>query len=123
MLKFIVYLPLMKLTSTISKQIIKRKLATAVLITTSLAAFATLGDGERKRVSNSVVVYNFSKSFNLRSGYHYKSNDLLATPEAKNFIMLNTVILYQKGNATYVAPLKKKILLESKIKFGPSASY
>jgi hypothetical protein len=108
----------MNLTSTISRRILKRKLATAVLITASIAAFATLGDGGKKSTNNSVVVYNFSKHFTLRSGFNYKSNDLLSAPATRNFIMLNTVITYQKGNATYVMPLKKKVLLE-KVNFAP----
>jgi len=33
--------------------------------------------------------------------------------------MLNTVATYQKGNATYVLPLKKKVML-GKIKFNPA---
>ncbi|MGE5519299.1 MAG: hypothetical protein ACM3VS_05165 [Candidatus Dadabacteria bacterium] len=98
--------------------LIKRKLATAVLITASIAAFATLGDGGKKR-SNSIVVYNYSKTFSLRSGFNYKSNNLFALPEPKNFIMLNTVVTYQKGSATYIIPLKKKVLLD-KVRITPS---
>ena len=108
----------MYLTSTIIKRFLKRKLATAVLVSASIAAFATLGDGGKKAVSNSVVVYNYSKSFSLRSGYNYRSNILFAMPESKNYIMLNTVVTYQKGNATYIMPLKKKVLLD-KIKITP----
>jgi hypothetical protein len=107
----------MNLASTISSRILRRKLATAVLITASIAAFATLGDGGKKS-TGSVVVYNFSKHFTLRSGFNYKSNNLLSAPEARKFIMLNTVITYQKGNATYVMPLKKKVLLD-KVNFAP----
>jgi len=33
--------------------------------------------------------------------------------------MLNTVVTYQKGNATYVLPLKRKVLLD-KVKFNPA---
>jgi hypothetical protein len=98
--------------------ILKRKLVTAVLITASVAAFATLGDGGKKR-SNSVVVYNYSKHFSLRSGFNYKSNKLFDLPEPKNFIMLNTVVTYQKGSATYIIPLRKKVLLD-KIRINPT---
>ena len=103
------------------KCFIKRKLATVVLITASLAAFATLGD-ERKKDKNASCAYSLSfnaKNFSLRSGYNYRSNDLFSLPAGKQFIVLNTVATYQKGNATFVLPLKKKILLD-KIKFAPS---
>ena len=108
----------MNLTVTILKRLIKRKIATAVLVTASLAAFATLGDGGKKGQRNTTISLN-SKNFSLRSGYNYKSNNLFNLGPQKQFILLNTVATYQKGNATYVLPLKKKVLLD-KVKFNPS---
>jgi hypothetical protein len=111
----------MNLTAKISKHILKRKLATAVLITASLAAFAALGDGGKKfkKLSNTSPFTPSAKNFNLRTGYNYKSNNLFTSTPEKQFIMLNTVATYQKGNATYVLPLKKKVML-GKIKFNPA---
>ena len=114
----------MNLTSKISKRIIKRKIATAVLISLSVAAFATLGDGGGKKAKNnggSVLVPYSAKNFSLRSNYNYKSNNLFSGSEKKNFILLNKVITYQKGNASIVMPLKKLPLM-GKIKFAPAAS-
>jgi hypothetical protein len=111
----------MNLTASIFKRLLKRKIATAVLLSASLAAFAALGDGGKKLgKNNSLPLTLCSKNFSLRSGYNYKSNNPLATPEPKQFILLNTVATFQKGNATYVLPLKKKLLLD-KIKFNPAA--
>jgi len=109
----------MKFAAAKINRLIKRKVATAVLVTASLAAFATLGDGGRKgtRFSNSSsATYN---SISLRTHYNYKSNSLFAPTEPQRFIMLNTVVTYQKGNTTYILPLKKKVLLD-KIKFNPA---
>jgi hypothetical protein len=107
----------MKLTATKIKRLIKRKLATAVLVTAYVAAFATLGDdgGRKGRSANS----EFSTSFSLRTPYNYKSNNLFSNSRPQKFIMLNTVVTYQKGNATYVLPLKRKVILD-KIKFNPA---
>lgn len=105
----------MRITTTIIKRLIKRKVATAVLITASLAAFATLGDGGKKGAEP--TAYN-PRSFSLRQSYQYKGNNLFAYKPGK-FIMLNTVVTYQRGNATYIMPLKKKVLLD-KIKFNPA---
>ena len=113
----------MNLTSKISKRFIKRKIATAVLISASVAAFATLGDdGGKKTKSNtgSVLMPFSAKNFSLRSNYNYKSNNLFSGTEKKNFILLNRVITYQKGNASFVMPLKKLPLM-GKIKFAPTA--
>ncbi|HWI94299.1 MAG TPA: hypothetical protein VNT20_23660 [Flavisolibacter sp.] len=109
----------MKLTATKIKRLIKRKLVTAVLVTAYIAAFATLGDdGGKKGTSSAINEFNI-RTFSLRTPYNYKSNNLFNSSGSRNFIMLNTVITYQKGNATYVLPLKKKVIL-NKIKFNPS---
>ena len=109
----------MKLTATKIKRLLKRKLATAALVTASVAAFATfVDDGGKKggRISNS----DFNPStFSLRTSYNYRSNNLFSNSAPQKFIMLNTVVTYQKGNATYILPLKKKVLLD-KIKFNPA---
>jgi hypothetical protein len=108
----------MKLTATKIKRLIKRKLVTAVLVTASLAAFATFGDdgGRKARSANSEFR---TTSFSLRTPYNYKSNNLFSNSRPQKFIMLNTVVTYQKGNATYVLPLKRKVILD-KIKFNPA---
>ncbi|HVF81572.1 MAG TPA: hypothetical protein VM884_06545 [Flavisolibacter sp.] len=113
----------MNLTSKITKRIIKRKIATAVLISASVAAFATLGDDGGKTLKNkgSVLLPYSAKNFSLRSNYNYKSNNFFSEPEKKNFILLNKVITLQKGNASFVMPLKKLPLM-GKIKFAPSSS-
>ncbi|MGZ3839130.1 MAG: hypothetical protein ACXVMS_14540 [Flavisolibacter sp.] len=101
------------MTATIIKNLLRRKIATAVLVTASLAAFATLGDGGRKRFKNNATPLTFSnRSFSLRSNYNYRSNSLFNNAPERNFILLNTVVTYQKGNATYVLPLKKKVFLD-----------
>jgi hypothetical protein len=110
----------MSLTSTIYKRLLKRKIATVVLISASLAAFATLGDGGRKEHSGTSSAMSFSsRNFSLRSGYNYKSNNILNNAAGTGkFIMLNTTITFQKGNATYILPLKRKVLLD-KIRINP----
>ena len=104
--------------SKISKQLLCRKIATLLLLTASVAAFATLGDGGKKgRKDNRSVLLPYSaKNFSLRSNYNYRSNNLFSTDEKKEFMLLNPVITYQKGNAAYILPLKKMPLM-GKIKF------
>jgi len=110
----------MNLSSTITKRFLKRKIATMMLVSASVCAFATLGDdgGKRLKKDNSSVLLPYSaKNFSLRSNYNYKGNNFFSkTEEKKNFIMLNPVVTYQKGNAAYVLPLKKMPLM-GKIKF------
>ena len=111
-------------TSTSIRKCIRRKLVTAVFITASLVTFAALGDGKKddsKRTQKSLLShktnpYNF-KSFSLKSRYNYRGSSVFNTNQ--HYITLNTVATYQKGNVTYVLPLKKKVLLD-KIKFNPA---
>lgn len=114
-----IFAPEMKLSATKIKRLIKRKLATGVLVTASLAAFATLGDGG-KRTSRTLESEKYlnSRSISLRPAYNFRSNHLFSTSKP-NYIILNTTVTYQKGNATYILPLKKKVFLD-KIKFNPT---
>ena len=109
----------MNLPSTIFNRFLKRKIATALLVSASVCAFATLGDDGGKKNGNkdnsSVLLPYSSKNFSLRSNYNYKGNNFIVT-EKKNFIVLNRVVTFQKGNAAYVLPLKKMPLM-GKIKF------
>ncbi len=113
----------MNLTATIIKKMLKRKLATALLVTASVAAFAITGDGGKKGGGDNKPVAPVTKklsakSFSLRSGYNYKANNLLAGKPTR-IVLMNTVVSYQKGNSTYILPLKKKVILD-KIKFNPA---
>lgn len=110
----------MNLSSHNTKRFLQRKLGTVLLVSASVAAFATLGDdGKRLKKESSVLLPSTARNFSLRSNYNYRSNNLFAKPEKKEYIMLNPVMTYQKGNAAYVLPLKKAPLL-GKITFNPS---
>ena len=102
------------------KRLLKRKLATAVLVSVSLAAFATLGDGGKKGSSllNNGAKTTTVKSFSLKTSYNYRGSRLFSSSQPQ-YISLNTTVTYQKGNATYIVPLKKKVLID-KIKFNPA---
>jgi hypothetical protein len=112
--------------NTSIKHYIRHKLVTAIFITASLVTFAALGDGKKddsKRTHNKSLLsaktnpYNF-KNFSLRSRYNYRGSTILNPSQQNKYITLNTVATYQKGNITYILPLKKKVLLD-KITFNP----
>ena len=111
----------MSFTATKIKRLFKRKLATAVLVTVSVAAFATYIDDGGKKSRTSAPERLSAKTFSLRT-YHYGTNNSFnLNNKPSRYIMLNTVVTYQKGNATYILPLKKKVILD-KIKFNPAPS-
>ena len=100
-------------------RILSRKLAVILLIVVSAAgAFATLGDGKSKSgVPKSSLLSNkvFLKpgSFSLSSGYSYRGNQVITNNSEKRYIQLNTVVTVQKGNISYIVPLKKKAILDN----------
>ena len=101
-----------------------RKLTMIVLLSVSFAAFATLGDGKRstegKRSSKSLLSTRTSIPdglFSLKSGFNFKGCQVIQL-QKDQFITLNSLASYQKGNSTYILPLKKKVLLD-KITFNP----
>lgn len=99
------------------KSFFLKKIATVVLLSASLAAFATLGGGGKKQKgADSILMPYSAKNFSLRSNYQYKSNQILKAPEKKDFIMLHSMVTFERGNAAYVLPLKK-MPLSGKIKF------
>lgn len=108
----------MILSATSTKRVILRKLATLVLVTASIAAFASLGDGGKSGSKNTSFTLS-SRPFTLRSGYNYRGNLIFTRPVSNKFIVVNTDITYQKGNTTYIMPLKKKVFLD-KIKLNPA---
>ncbi len=98
-------------------KIISRKLAVILLITCSAAAsFATLGDGKKKSdlPKSSLLSSKTIKpgTFSLRSGYTYRGTQVINSNTQKKYISLNNTITYQKGNTTYIVPLKKKVILD-----------
>lgn len=96
---------------------IKKKVVTAVLLTASIAAFATFGEGGRKDRGDGLLSnksrYFDAKSFSLKSNYNYRGSQVFHTNSTTSrYIVLNTNITYQKGNSTYILPLKRKVLLD-----------
>jgi len=100
--------------STILK-IARRFSAMFLLAASAMSAFAILGDKgrtprNRSLLSNQSLVVN-STSFSLKSHYNYRGSQIIDPVRASQYIDLNTTITFQKGNTTYVVPLKKKIFV------------
>ncbi|MBI1344555.1 MAG: hypothetical protein GC171_16665 [Terrimonas sp.] len=93
---------------------LRRNIVTAVLVTVSaITAFATLGDGNAKNKKSSLLANRYTKitpgKFSLKSGYQYRGSQIISQQSENNIISLNSVITYQKGNTTYIVPLKTKL--------------
>ena len=102
--------------STILK-IVRRVFAVCVLAAITVSAFAILGDKDKnvKKQNRSLLTnQNFSirpGTFSLKSNYNFRGDHIINSEKPTQYIKLNTVLTYQKGNTTYIVPLKKKIYI------------
>ena len=111
----------MKNSQTIFKKILTRKLTTLFLIGLSVAAFATLGDGKSKGKKSLLLSSKPTITpgkFSLKSGYQYRGSQIINQQKDKNSFTRNSLVTYQKGNITYVMPLKTIVPQKIKLTVG-----
>ena len=99
--------------STILK-IARRVVAVLLLAISAVSAFAILGDkGKTPRNRSFLSSQNYSSpgNFSLKSNYNFRGSQVINPSRSTQYINLNTVLTYQKGNTTYIVPLKKKIFI------------
>ena len=90
-----------------------KKVAVLTLITaTALAAFASLGDGKSKGKKASLLNNKSTGTpgkFSLKSGYQYRGSQVINQQKTNEYVTLNSIVTYQKGNLTYILPLQTKV--------------
>ena len=101
--------------STILK-VLRRAATVSLLAVSAFSAFAVLGDGKGKKPKRGSLLSNQDVSivpgnFSLKSGYLFRGSQVINSNKSNQFITLNTVLTYQKGNTTYIVPVKKKIFI------------
>ena len=111
----------MRNSQIILKKLLTRKLTTLLLIGLSVAAFATLGDGKSKGKKSTLLGSRPSITpgkFSLKSGYQYRGSQIINQQKDKNSFTRNSLVTYQKGNMTYILPVKTVIPQKIKITVG-----
>ena len=99
--------------STILK-IARRATVGFLLAASAISAFAVLGDKEKNAKNHSLsnpVTSVAPKTLSLKSNYSFRGSQIINPVQSNQYINLNTVLTYQKGNNTYIVPLKKKIYI------------
>jgi len=96
-------------------RIVRRVAVVLLLAASAVSAFAILGDkGKTPKTQSTLSNRNFvvpRGSFSLRSNYNFRGSHVINPVRSAQYIDLNTAFTYQKGNTTYVVPLKKKIFI------------
>lgn len=105
----------------ILKNLLTRKLTTLFLIALSVTAFAMVGDGKSKGKKSSLLSSKPTITpgkFSLKSGYQYRGSQIINQQRDKNSFTRNSLVTYQKGNMTYVLPLKTVVPQKIKLTVG-----
>jgi hypothetical protein len=111
----------MKNYQNICKLVLTRKLVTLFLIGLSVVAFASLGDGKTKGKKNSLLNSKPTITpgkFTLKSGYQYRGSQIINQQNKNNTFTRNSLVTYQKGNMTYILPVKTVIPQKIKVTVG-----
>ena len=111
----------MKNYQNIFKLVLTRKLVTLFLIGLSVVAFASLGDGKTKGKKNSLLNSRPTVTpgkFTLKSGYQYRGSQIINQQNQNNTFTRNSLVTYQKGNMTYILPVKTIIPQKIKVTVG-----
>jgi hypothetical protein len=110
--------------------ILRRKTALVVLLAGSaVCSFAIkpiVGDDRGKNASRSLLKNNQSSipsRFTIKSDYNFRGRQIMTDTRQQAYINLNTTVTYQKGNTTYIIPLKKKVYINQSGGFGVSATH
>jgi hypothetical protein len=96
-------------------RIVRRVAAVLLLAASAVSASAILGDkGKTPKTQSTLSNRNFvvpRGGFSLKSNYNFRGSHVMNPVRSVQYINLNTAFTYQKGNTTYVVPLKKKIFI------------
>jgi len=109
----------MKPRLTIVNFLSKKSIVLTLICATAIAAFASLGDG-KSNVKKTSLLNNKTTvtpgKFSIRSGYQYRGSQVINQQKTENIITFNSQVVYQKGNLTYIMPLKTTVNMQ-KVKF------
>lgn len=110
--------------------ILRRKTALVVLLAGSaVGSFAIkpiLGDDRGKNANRSLLKNNqtsIPSRFTIKSDYNFRGRQIMTDTKQQAYINLNTTITYQKGNTTYIIPLKKKVYINQNGGFGVNVTH
>lgn len=96
-----------------------------LLASFAVAAFAISGDGRNARAKQHKLLSTKTSvnpsTFSLRSGYHFRGQEVINLSENK-YVNLTTTVTYQQGHTDYTMPVKKKVILNNRVTFNPNAS-
>jgi hypothetical protein len=95
--------------------------ATLFLIGLSVTTFALVGDGKSKGKKSSLLNSKptiVPGKFTMKSGYQYRGSQIMNQQKDNNSFIRNSIVTYQKGNMTYILPVKTIVPQKIKLSVG-----
>ncbi len=96
---------------------LRKMTISAILLGLTFFAFASIG-GDKNKSKNTSLQTGFtpvrtSRGFTLKEGLNYRGSMIIKQEKTFNYLSYNSLVTYQKGNATYILPSRYKIPLKS----------
>jgi len=97
------------------RKLIRQSVVSTLLLAIVGLAFASKGGGGDKKNNNNIPLRNefvpirTTNNFTLKAGPSYRGSLLLGEEKTKEYVSVNTLITYQKGNSIYIMPYKYKV--------------
>ena len=83
-----------------------------MLIGIGVFAIASMGGGGSKKdktVKPEFTPIRTTNGFTLKAGPSYHGSVIFSQEKTRNLVAYNSIVTYQKGNTTYILPIKYKL--------------
>ncbi|HEX9512598.1 MAG TPA: hypothetical protein VF939_19030 [Puia sp.] len=97
------------------RRLMRQTLVCVLMITIVGLAFASKGGGGDKKSNNRTplktefVPIRTTATFTLKAGPSYTGSFLLGQEKTKNYLSINSLVTYQKGNSIFIIPYTYKV--------------
>ncbi len=102
---------------------VKKTVTSFVLIGIGCLALASMGGGGNKKdktVKPEFTPIRTTNGFTLKAGPAYHGSMIFGQEKTKSLVAYNSIVTYQRGNTTYILPVKYKLQTSSASQSGSS---
>jgi len=111
-------------TRSILSMSAKKVLISSILIGLGVFALASMGGGGNKSKDKAVkpefTPIRTTNGFTLKAGPAYKGSMIFGQEKSKSAVSYNSIVTYQKGNTTYILPVRYKLQTSAASQSGSS---
>jgi len=102
----------------------KKALISSILLGFAAFAIASMGGGGNKSKEKATrpefTPIRTTNGFTLKAGPSYRGSMIVGQEKGKNLVAYNSIVTYQKGNTTYILPVKYKLQTSAASQSGSS---